>query len=140
MVLYVRVEDGAYPLSSAMLKQSLIGDKGLSFSALLMLMRKDRLGILCTNHEEDSEKSAFHSHGRRCGIHIKNTRDRIKYVDERTKIGAICALSESKGNGSIESYFHINKKSYYFHLGNEGLLRYSSSVHPLLVLRGRCFF
>ena len=61
-------------------------------------------------------------------------------VGERTEIGAICALSESKRNGSIEAHFHINEKSYYFHLGNEDLFRYSSSVHPLLVLRGRCFF
>lgn len=61
-------------------------------------------------------------------------------VGERTEIGAICALSESKRNGSIEAHFHINEKSYYFHLGNEDLLRYSSSVHPLLVLCGRCFF
>ena len=135
---YVRAEEGAYSLSSAMLKQSPIGEKGLSFSALLVLTRKDRLGILCTNHEEENEKSAFHSHGRRCGIHRKNTRDRIKCASaNEPKSGRFVRCPR---NGSIEAHFHINEKSYYFHLGNEDLLRYSSSVHPLLVLCGRCFF
>lgn len=103
---YIKVEDGAYSLSSAMLKQSPIGEKGLSFSALLVLTRKDRLGILCTNHEEENEKSAFHSHGRRCGIHRKNTRDTIKCASaNEPKSGRFVRCPNRRG---MEASKHIS--------------------------------